>query len=164
MRTETNLKLNIWRLQSEKRYVKINGKGQSITVLALRNQHGILKGVTKDPSEQSELRKWYRKYNRTIKTEDLPTSKKLRKKLTLIIGDLRERGFIHREICFGTARNRKTGKHQYKRMEVLKATPWTRRERHRIWNFFKIHVPKSNLGIYVLHQNKLYMYPITATA
>jgi hypothetical protein len=110
----------------------------------------------------AELKRLYRKYNVETRTEDLPASKKLRKKLALIVDKLKRRGFIYREICYGTTLDRKTGKRQYRRIEVFKATPWTRRERGRIHYFFKEHVAKSNLGIYVIHHNKLYAYPFNS--
>lgn len=152
--------LKAWRLQTEERHMKIKGKRRTITALVLRNEHGLVKRVAKSPSEQAELKRWYRNYNKTTRTEDLPASKTLRRKLGLIIGKLKKRGFIYRELCYGTTWNKKTGKREYKRMEVFKATPWTQRERGRIWYFFKAHMPKSNLGIYVIQQNKLYMYPL----
>jgi hypothetical protein len=79
-------------------------------------------------------------------------------KLALAKRKLMKQGFIYREICFGTTINRKTGKQEYKRAEVFKATRWTRRERQSIWYFFKVHMPKQNLGIFVIHRNKLYMW------
>ncbi len=79
---------------------------------------------------------------------------------TVVGEETHERGFIYREIRFGTLWNRKTGEWDYRRVEVFKATPWTQRERQRIWGFFKAHRPKQNLGIFVIHENKLYMYPV----
>ena len=158
-----NLKLNVWRLQHEKRYVKVSGERQPITVLALRNPHDILRRAAREPSEQDKLKRLYRLYNWRTRTEDLPASKKLKKELHSVIEDLKKRGFIHPRICYGIAKNRKTGERQYKRAIILKATPWTRPERGCISDFFWEHIPKSNLGIYVYHNNKLYTYPVTAT-
>jgi len=149
-------KLKVWRLQYEERHVK----GRTIRVLVLRNEHGTIRRVAKSVFEEADLKRWYLKYNKTTRTEDLPVSKRLREKLALVKRKLREQGFIYRELCFGTTRNRKTGKWDYKRVEVFKASPWTRRERQRIWYFFKVHIPKENLGIYVIRQNKLYRYPV----
>lgn len=137
-------------------------KGRTMRVLVLRDEHGALKRVAKSIPEQAELKRWYQIYNKRTRTEELPVSKKLRMKLTLVIGKLKKQGFVYRELCYGIVRDRRTGKREYRRMEVFKATPWTRRERFRIWSFFKEHVPKNNLGIYVIHQNKLYRRPISS--
>jgi hypothetical protein len=153
-------KLNVWRLQAEKRYVRIKGERQAIIALVLRDQHGKVKQVAKDSFEQARLKRWYRLYNQRTKTEDLPVSKKLRKEIASVKRKLMKEGFTHRELCYGTTLNRRTGEREYKRMEVFKKTAWTRRERGRIWYFFKAHMPRSSLGIYVIKQNKLYMYPL----
>lgn len=152
-----NPKLNVWRLETEKRQVD----GHPVRVLVLRDQHGTVKRVAESYFEREEVKKWWRNYNRRIRIEDLPVSKRLRKKLTTIIEKLRREGFIYREISVGTTRNRKTGKREYKRIEVFKQTPWTRAEFFRIHEFFKKHIIKSNLGIFLVRDNKLYMHPIT---
>lgn len=148
-------KLNVWRLQSEKR--------RGITVLVLRDQHGNVKQVAKGLSEQAKLKKWWEIYNKTIKTQELPVSKKLRRKLASDIDDFRKRGFIHSIINYGIRLNRKTGKREYKRMEVLKATPWTHDTVAKVRKFFKLHPPKSNLGVYAYHgeppNDTIYMHP-----
>jgi hypothetical protein len=155
-----NPKLKAWRLQPEKRYAKLNGRREVIDALVLRNQNGIVRRVAKSLSEQAELKSWYRNYNRTTRTEDLVVSKTLKRKIIAIRDKLSKEGFIYREICFGTARNIETGKQEYKRIEVFKMTPWTRRERQHIWFWFKIHMRKSNIGIFAIHKDKLYLYPL----
>lgn len=147
----------MWRLETEKR----QRKDGSIRVLVLKDLEGKVQRVAESFFEREEVRKWWRNYNRSLSIEELPASKRLRKKLKLMIGNLRREGFIYREVCFGTYRNWETGKHEYKRIEIYKETRWTRAEFFRISEFFKRHVLKESLGIFVINNNKLYMYPIT---
>jgi ribosomal protein L18E len=162
--TKRNPKLNVLRLQKERRYKKIKGKRHLTTILAVRDQDDTLVSYATTESEENDLRNWYEKYNKETPTEKLPISKKVRREITAIKRNLKKRGFIHSITSYGTARNKKTGKWEYKRMEIFKATPWTTEDRRNIRNFFKTRTPKSNLAIFVLHQNKLYMHPATATS
>ena len=106
------------------------------------------------------MRRFWREYNEAIKTEDLPTSKELRQKLALLFRDLKKKGFTHSKIFYGVVKHRKTSKGEYKRIHVFKATPWTVPEKILICDFFKTHIPKTNLGIYVYHHRRLYTYPL----
>jgi hypothetical protein len=121
----------------------------------LRDWHGKVRRVAKSTEEQKELRRWYEQYNKTTKSQDLPVSPKLRKKIALTVNDLMKRGFKYRQLIYGTRLNEKTDKWEYKRMEVFKGTPWTQKERQRIWVFFKWNIPKDNIGIYVIHNKKM---------
>jgi hypothetical protein len=141
--------------------VKIKGERRAIRVLVLRDPHNKSRRVAKTQFEKATLVQWYADYNSLIKTEEIPFSKKLREKLGLIAGNLRERGFIHSFVCYGTTRDKKTNQPQYKRLEILKATPWGSSEIKLVNFFFKTHIPENNLAFYVYDNRKLYTYPIT---
>jgi hypothetical protein len=153
-------KLNVWRLQSEWRLEDSPLGRVGYEVLVLRDERGAEIGVARSVFEKDQLKKRYQRYNKVTRTEDLPVSKKLRAQLAFVIGNLKRRGFIYREICFGNVKNRRTGKWEYKRAEIFKATPWTRLERFRIVELFRTHQLKHNLGIFVVRDRKLYVYPI----
>jgi len=79
---------------------------------------------------------------------------------TIRVENLRREGFIYRKVCFGTTRNRETGKEEYKRIEVFKRSRWTRAEWFRMDEYFKRHISKGNLAIFVIQGDKLYAYPL----
>jgi len=135
-------------------------KGRTIKVLVLRDERGAVKRVAKSKIEQDKLLEWYEAYNKKLRIEELPVSKELRKKLTLIVDNVRKHGFFHRVIFYGITRNKVTNESQYKRHEIFKSTPWDAVEMIRVKSFFKSHIPKSNLGIYYYDNHKLYMYPL----
>jgi len=155
-----NSRLNVYRLIPELRTVTVEDQKKRVSVLVLKDEHGLEKRVAVGFFQKNELRKWYRNYNKKTRTEDLPASKKFKKQVVSAIADAKRRGFTHRHLFYGMLRNRKTGKYEYKRMEVFKASAWTQRERGRIFEFFKKHPPKSSLGIFVFSGNKLYMHSL----
>lgn len=147
-------KLKAMRLQYERR----NAKGRKIRVLALRDQHGTLKRVARSKSEQDELEEWWQDYNRKLKFEELPVSKKLRTELALVRENLRKQGFIYSHLWYGTTKRKGTRKSQYKYLIIFKATRWTAIEAARVTAFFRRHIPKTDLGIFVYHNKKLHMW------
>ena len=155
-----NSKLNVWRLVPEQRIVTIEGQKQILDLLVLRDEHGVEKRAASDFFGKQELQKWYRDYNRKTKTEDLPASKQVRKRVALAIADLKRRGFTQRHYFYRNIWNRKKRIWEYKRWEVITPTPWKQRERGRCYEFFKTRSPNNNLTLFVLSGNKLYMQPI----
>jgi len=86
-------------------------------------------------------------------------SKALRLKLASQRKWLREHGFIHSHLWFGTTVNRVTHERLYKHLVIFKATPWTAIEIVRMDSFFRRHIPKNDLGVYVIYKEKLLMLP-----
>lgn len=152
-------KLNVLKLQTERRYEKIEGKRRLVEVLVLRDQQNAVIQIAKTPLEQTRLKRSYRQYSLLNKAEELPVQKQARNKLAITIANLRERGFTYSYIRHGTTRNKKTGRTQYKRIEIFKATPWTYPEKTYIRNYFRFHIPVSNLTVFVYHNHKLYTTP-----
>lgn len=147
-------KLNVWLLQKEKRHVK----GRTIKVLVLRDQHNKIRRVAKSKIEQDKLLEWYEEYNKKLKIEELPVSKELRKKLTLIVDNVRKHGFFHRMMFYGIYKNPKEREWRYRRYECFKTTPWDAVEMIRVKSYFKAWYPKTDIGIFVFHKNKVKMY------
>ena len=108
---------------------------------------------------------FWEKYNAKLKFEELPSSKALREKLASQRKWLMKQGFIYGHIWCGTTINRVTHERRYKHLVIFKATPWTAVEIVRMDSFFHRHIPKTDLGIFVFHNKKLYMYsPDSTTA
>jgi len=42
------------------------------------------------------------------RTEGLPVSKTLKKRLAFMIGNVKRKGYVHREVCYGDVKDRKT--------------------------------------------------------
>jgi len=58
-------------------------------------------------------------------------------------------------IWYGIVKRNEDELGEYKRIEVFKEIPWRRHEVARMWGFFKRHIPKDNLVIYVIRNNNL---------
>lgn len=109
--------------------------------LVLRDEHGKLRVVTKDPCQERKIIT----LGARIKVDPETCQSIMR------------RGFKHSIICGGITRNRATGERQYRRYQIFKAEKWTRREVGRIYTFLKTHVPKERIGFYILHNGNLYV-------
>ena len=93
--------------------------------------------------------------NKNKKIQDLPVSKTLRREIASKVAYLKEHGFTHSLILYRSGTEKKTGKPLYKRMQIFKATKWTRQEVKTLWLFFKDNVPKDDIFICVLRGRKL---------
>jgi hypothetical protein len=108
--------------------------------LVLRDEHGKIRLVTKDPCQERKIIT----LGARIKL-DPETCRSIMR-----------RGFKHSIVCGGIIRNRVTGEREYRRYQIFKAEKWTRREVGRTHTFFKRHLPKERIGFYVLHNGNLY--------
>jgi hypothetical protein len=135
--------------------MKVEGKRRKVSVLVIRDEHGKVIRVAKSEEEKRELRSEYDKYNKNKKTQDLPVSKTLRRKITSTVAILKEHGFTHSLILYRSGTEKKTGKPLYKRMEIFKKTRWTRPEVRAFWLVFRDSVPKDDIFICVLQGKKL---------
>jgi hypothetical protein len=108
--------------------------------LVLRDEHGKLRLVTKDPCQERRI------INLGARIKLDPQTCR----------SIMRRGFKHSIVCGGILRNPVTGEREYRRYQIFKAEKWTRREVGRIYTFFKRHVPKERIGFYVLHNGNLY--------
>ena len=155
-------KLNVWRLARETRLV--NGV-PAISVLTLRDEHGKVVRTASTRSEEEELERWWRAYDRKKRIEDLPVSKTLRKRLHAAIVRMNKRGFKYRMGFGGMRVNPEKGGWEYCRWEVYKTTPWRQSDRLYFSGFFRRHSPKENLGLFYITQrdghNVLQRYRLT---
>lgn len=68
------------------------------------------------------------------------------------------RSFVHWLVNSGVRVDRETGERFYCRHEVYNNSPWKRIERRRSSKLFEVHKPKTNMGIFIYHNDKLHMY------
>ena len=125
-------------------------------VLMLRNAYGRILGVAHTTEEKKELRRRYERYNKTTRTQDLPASPRLRRKIASTVAVLKRHGFTRSLMLYRVRMEKKTSKPEYQRIEFFKTTPWTRREVKAMWVIFKDNIPKDNIVIYVLRGRKLF--------
>jgi hypothetical protein len=151
--------LNAWRLRTERHYEKDRGKRHLFTVVRLWDENGALIGLAQNTTSQNRLWNKWLDHNQEIPTEELPVSKELRREVAAIMLDAKKRGFPYRYTLHATARNKKTGEHRYGRYEIFKATPWARETKRGVRGFFNRHMPRSNIGIFVYHEDKLFAWP-----
>jgi len=118
-----NPRLNVWRLVRETRLV--NGV-PAINVLTLRDPRGKIMRTASTRSEEEELEKWWRAYEKKTNIEDIPVSKTLRKRLHAAIVRLNKLGFKYRMRFGGWRRNLERGGWEYCRWQAYKTTPWRR--------------------------------------
>ena len=89
------------------------------------------------------------------RTQEIPVSKTLRRRIAYSIAVLKKHGFPYSLILYRTLTRKKIGKGTYKRMEVFKATPWKRDEVRRMWVIFKDNIFRDDIVICVLRGRKL---------
>jgi uncharacterized protein YPO0396 len=146
------LKFKVWRLQWENRGPKDNRR-----VLCLRDKKGILRKVAKTALEQSRLTKWYERYNIGERLENLVESRKLKEHIRKLKARIRRKGFKFQISLYGVWRNPRTGVRRYQRYEIFKATKWPPDEVAMIHDYFKTHVPENKAGVFVYHDQKLFI-------
>lgn len=125
-------------------------------VLVLRNAYGRKLGVANTPDEKKELRRRYERFNKTTRTQDLPASPGLRRKIASTVAVLKRHGFTYSLMLYRVRMEKKTSKPDYQRIEIFKATPWTRSWVKAVWVIFKDNIPKDNIVIYVMRGKKLF--------
>ena len=141
------IKLNVWRLARETRLV--NGV-PAISVLTLRDEHGKVVRTASTRSEEEELERWWRAYDRKKRIEDLPVSKTLRKRLHAAIVRMNKRGLKYRMGFGGMRVNSERGGWEYCRWEVYKATKWTKSEYLRMNALFYGRYVKEPFGLFYI--------------
>jgi hypothetical protein len=67
------------------------------------------------------------------------------------------RGFTFPLTHWGIVRNPKTGRREYRRIEIYKRSEWTRREVVPLLYYFKRHLLPSRGAVFASHNNKLYL-------
>jgi hypothetical protein len=125
-------------------------------VLVLRNAYGRKLAIANTADEKKELRRRYERYNKTTRTQDLPASPRLRRKIASRIAFLKKQGFTYSLMLYRVRMEKKTSKPEYQRIEFFKATRWTRHEVKTLWLFFNDNIPKDNIVLCVLRGKKLF--------
>lgn len=147
------LKFKVWRLQRERHRI-----GHEIkNVFVLRDKHGYIRKIAKSREEEISLVKWFERYNVKARLDQLLAVRRLKEHVRRIKQNVRERGFTKQLSIYGITKNLDSGKRVYRRYEIFKADKWTQQEVTALHNFFKRSPPTSQAGVFIYHNNKLYV-------
>jgi hypothetical protein len=148
------LRFKVYRLQREKL-----GRGKPANMrLVLRDKNGKILHVCKNKEDEFILTSWYTRYNRRVALEQLLAVRKLKEHIRKVKAVVRSRGFTYQLSIYGMFKDPKIKRRFYCRYEVFKATKWTRGEFKALYRFFKNNKPKSAAGVFVYHNDQLYVW------
>jgi len=138
---------------------KINAAHRIMRSLAYQNQ--VQTGTQQVPKSRKSMQeknggrlreRHGGKFSRTL-TE----ARRLKRYVATARQRMAARGFTFPLAISGVLRNRETGRREYRRIELYKASEWTRREVAWLHRFFKRHIPRSRGAVFAFHNNKLYL-------
>jgi hypothetical protein len=143
------LKFKVWRIGQQ--------KFGSKNYLTLRDKEGRIRKVAKTPEEECSILTWYEKYSVGKRLEQLLAVRRLKDHVRRIKANVRKRGFTKQLSVYGITKNEETKQRHYRRYEIFKAYPYTREEVSALHDLFHEHPPKSQAGVFIYHNDKLYV-------
>jgi hypothetical protein len=149
------LKWVIWRLQTES-WPPLKGRVRRRKVLVLRDRKGHVRAVARTEFEKKKLTDYYHRHFASQRLEKALAGQRVKEHVRKLKQRVRRQGFRYQMSVWGTGRNKETREKFYRRYEVFKADQWTPFEFGRIHKILNEHHLKSNAGVLVLHNNKLY--------
>jgi hypothetical protein len=149
------LKWVIWRLQTEN-WHPLKGETERSSPLVLRDRKGHIRAIARTEYDKAKLTDYYHRHHSSKTLEKAVKGAELKERVRKLKERVRRQGFRFQMSIWGTARNKETGRKYYRRYEVFKADQWTPFEFGRIHKILNEHHLKSNAGVLVLHNNKLY--------
>jgi hypothetical protein len=148
------LRFKVYRLQWE----KLDRRKRANMRLVLRDKNGKILHVCKNKEDEFILTSWYTRYNRRVALEQLLAVRKLKEHIRKVKALVRSHGFTYQLSIYGMFKDPRIKKRFYCRYEVFKATKWTRDEFRAVHRFFKNNKPKSAAGVFVYHNDQLYVW------
>jgi hypothetical protein len=147
----------VWKLKLETHVSRYKPEKIYETRLVLRDKNGRIRKVAHNENEAHTLQQWYEKYNREERLDTLLKTREIKKAVRKIKAKTRKRGFKYQLCIYGIYKNPKNGNREYRRYEIFKATPFTNWDGAKLTTFFKRNIPKSPAGVYIWHNQKLYV-------
>jgi hypothetical protein len=134
----------------------IEKRGRKL-IVTVKNRDGNVQKSTSYNYDDDRLWAWCEDEDERERARRVIEARWLKRYMATARQRMAARGFTFRLTISGILRNRETGRREYRRIELYKASKWRRQEVARLYFFFKRHIPRSRGAVFAFHNNSLYL-------